>query len=84
MGDKSRTGIHEHADEDRYDGEGQHIDTQYVVLHHQGYQDGEDGDERIEHHQTAWFLEVVFPEEGYIQGEENHDDAHEKGLSCDG
>ena len=54
------------------------------MLHHDGNHDGEDGDERVEHHNRAGLFEVVAPEEGEVECEKQHHDCNEDDLADDG
>lgn len=58
MGDKCRSGIHKHPDEDGSHGKGDDIDREEVVLHHHRHEDREEGDHRVEHGDTSWLLKV--------------------------
>ena len=48
------------------------------------HQYGEDDEQRIEHGNRAWFLEIVFTEEYKVGGKEQHEDKDIDGLSDDG
>ena len=41
------------------DGKRDDINAKEIVRHHQRYQNGEDGDERVEHRDTSNIFEVI-------------------------
>ena len=84
MREEGRARIHEHTDEHRHHGKRQDVDAEEVVLHHDGNHNGEDGDERVEHHNRAGLFEVVAPEEGEVECEKQHHDCNEDDLTDHG
>ncbi len=83
VGDEGRARVEEDTHEDGRQGEGQHVDreVEVAVLHHQRHQDGEEGDEGVEHRDAPRLAEVVAPEEGEVDGEEEDEDEHVKAVA---
>ena len=73
VGHKGRARVEEHPEEHRGHSEGQYVDREEVVLHDERHQDGEDGDERVEHHDLARVLEVVLAVEVEVEREEDEE-----------
>ena len=62
-------------------GQWQYVDAKEIVSHHEGHQDGEHRNHGVEHHNRAWLIEIVAPEECQIDGEEDDHNAHIDNLS---
>ena len=84
VGHEGCPGVEEDAYEDGCDGQGQYVDAEEAVAHHERDDDGEDGDERVDHQQRARVLEIVGAEQDEVDGEQRYEDEHEDGLSGDG
>ena len=73
VGDESRPGVHEYADEDGHHGIGQNVDMDEHVAHQQSGEQGKEHDEGVEHGHAARLVEIVFAIEGQIECETDHE-----------